>query len=520
MVPVVVGTPSLAGGAAVSSLTFTTPSGLQAGDVLIAALRQQAGSTAGDPDFSSSGFARIGPAFSAPNTSRAFGFFAHVVTDPAAEPATRVFSTAPTTRAAGALFIVRNVDVAAMVLASTASYSGTASGTGRQVEAFGGASVDALGLFIGAAEFTAGISHVPTTTPSGWTAIANVQSSLDASTAGSRTGLWTGSQVASGGQLPLSTILWSANPSASGAHAVALRGKTASPVTGLPVRVSVGGSIVEARKYVSIGGVLVTPTASTTALNYTGLRISNLLADDPFYVAHRCGGANWPEFSQRGIENSIAKGYKALEFSVVRSATGEYVLSHDWNTTRMTGVNYSISSTPWSTLSTLTSTAEFTDNPSQSRTPLLRLTDALALAPDRVILIDHKLTSGSATPNAADLASETALLDYLETIPGAHDRFVWKVFKDGYPSAERARARGFKTWVIYYDAEITTEPTRLELADLVGVEWNDTQGQFDAAAATGKPILSHIVTNAGQRDAARTKGADGFMNSNVTLMGP
>ena len=520
MVPVVVGTPSLAGGAGVSSLTFTTPAGLQNGDVLIAALRQQAGSTAGDPDFASSGFARIGPAFTAPNTSRAFGFFAHVVTDAGSEPGTRIFSTAPATRAAGALFIVRNVDVAAMVLASTASYTGTASGNGRQVEAFGGANVDALGLFIGAAEFTAGISHVPTTVPGGWSVVANVQSSLDASTAGSRTGLWVGSQVATAGQLPLSTILWSANPSASGAHAVALRGKASTPVTGLPVKVSVGGSIVTARKYVSIGGVLVTPTSSTTALNYTGLRISNLLADSPFYVAHRCGGDNWPEFSQRGIENSITKGYKALEFSVVRAATGEYVLSHDWSTTRMTGVNHSITSTPWSTLSALTSTAGFTDNPAQSRTPLLRLTDALSLAPDRVILIDHKLTSGTATPSAGDLASETALLDYLETLPGAHDRFVWKVFKDGYPSAERARARGFKTWVIYYDAEITTAPTHLELADLVGVEWNDTQAQFTAGSDTGKPILSHIITNTGQRDAALLKGADGFMNSNVTLMGP
>lgn len=520
MVPTIVGTPSLAGGTGVNSLTLTKPTGpLQAGDVLVAALRQQAGSTAGDPDFASAGFARIGPAYTTPNTSRSFGFFAHVVTDPGSEPASYVFTTAAATRAAGALFIVRDVDTTSMVVASAASYSGTASGNGRQVEAIANAGVDGLALLIGAAEFTAGISHVPSSPPADWTVVASVQSTLDTSTAGSRTGLWAGSRTATSGT-PLSTILWSANPSASGAHALILRGKTAAPVTGLPVRVSIGGTVVTARKYISIGGVLVTPTASTVSMNYAGLRISNLLADEPFYVAHRCGGANWPEFSQRGIENSIAKGYKALELSMIRASTGEYVLSHDWSTTRMTGVNHSIASTPWSTLSALTSTAEFTDNPAQSRTPLLRLTDALALAPDRVMLIDHKATSGTATPNAGDLASEAALLNFLETLPGAHDRFIWKVFKDGYPSAERARARGFKTWVIYYDDEITTAPTRLELADLVGVEWNDTQGQFDAAAATGKPILSHIVTNAGQRDTALAKGADGFMNSNVTLMGP
>lgn len=521
MVPFIVGTPTYAGGAAISSLTLTVDTAsLQAGDVLVAPLRQQAGSTLNDPDFASAGFARLGPAFTTPNTSRCFGFFAHVVTNPATEPSTRVFTTAPFTRASGAMLIVRGVDLVSMIFASAISYSGTASGNGRLVEAFGAATADALGLFIGAAEFTVGISHVPTVAPSGWTQVASVQSSMDNSTAGSRTGLWAGSRVAVDGQFPQSTIAWSANPSASGAHAIALRGITAPPIEGLPVEISIGGVLVAARAFVSIGGELVTPQSIAAVQNYAGLRISDLLSDDPFYVAHRCGGANWPEFSQRGIENSIAKGYKALEYSVWRSATGEFVLSHDFNTTRMTGVNYSIPATPWSTLSGLTSTAEFTDNTGQSRTPLLRLTDALAAAPGRVIFIDHKATSSEGNDTPSDLASEAALMDYLETIPGAHERFVWKVFKDGFASAERARARGFKTWVIYYDAEITTAPTHLELADIVGVEWNDTQAQFTAGTDTGKPVLAHIITNAGQRDSARTKGADGFMNSNVTLLGP
>lgn len=522
MEPFLVSTPVLAGGAGVASVVFASlPTGGQDGDYLVAALRQQAGSTAGDPDFASAGFTRLGPAFVAPNTSRSFGFFGKPVTDIETEPTSHTFTTAAATRAAGALFLVRGVDLDNPVHSFAASYGGTAQGTGRSVAAFEGVDEDALALMIAAAEFTVGIAPTPSAPPAGWTQVAVVQSSLDASTAGSRTGLWAASHAVVAGQTPAAAVGWSAIPSAPGAHAIALRGKTDPPVSdGFPIEVSIGGSVVEARAFITVGGELVTPDDISVASDYAGLRVDDLTADVPFYVAHRCGGANWPEFSARGIQNSIAKGYKALEFSAVRCATGEYVLSHDWSTTRMTGVNNSIATTPWATLSALTSTAEFTDNPGQSRTPLLRLTDGLALAPDRVVFIDHKATSGASTPNAGDLASESALLDFLETLPGAHDRFVWKVFKDGYASAQRARARGFKTWVIYYDAEITTAPTHLEDADLVGVEWNDTQGQWDVGTGTGKPVLAHIITNAGQRDGALAKGADGFMNSNVTLMGP
>ena len=522
MVPFIVGTPVLAGGAGVGSITFSSlPAGGQDGDYLVAAVRQQAGSTAGDPDFASAGFTRLGPAFVAPNTSRSFGFFGKPVADWETEPTSHTFTTGAATRAAGALFLVRGVDLADPVHSFTASYSGTASGTGRATEAFSGADVEALSLLIGAGEFTAGISHTPTTPPAGWTVVANVQSSLDGSTAGSRTGLWAGSRATAAGATPAATILWSAVPSAPGAHAIALRGKVDPPISeGYPVDIMYNGAVVEARAFVSLGGELVTPAQVFPFYGYAGFTIADLTAAEPFYVAHRCGGMNWPEFSQRGIENSIAKGYKALEFSVWRASSGEFVLSHDWNTTRMTGVNYSISTTPWSTLSGLTSTAKFTDNPGQSRTPLLRLTEALALAPDRVVFIEHKATGSNLSPSAPELASEAQLLDYLETIPGAHDRFVWKVFKDGWASAERARARGFQTWIIYYDDDVTTEPTRLELATLAGIEFNDTQAQFDAGKAGGRKVVAHIIASESQRNTALGKGANGFMNSNVSLMGP
>src|SRR5690625_6215099 len=60
-------------------------------------------------------------------------------------------------------------------------------------------------------------------------------------------------------------------------------------------------------------------TAGVSPVPYS---VADLLADDPFYVAHRCGGGNWPEFSQRGILGSIGAGYKELEMKIGRAHVG------------------------------------------------------------------------------------------------------------------------------------------------------------------------------------------------------
>lgn len=259
-----------------------------------------------------------------------------------------------------------------------------------------------------------------------------------------------------------------------------------------------------------------TPAPEPNPGEYT---IADMLADDPFYIAHRCGGANWPEFSPAGVVGSLSRGYKALEVSVYQCATGEFVCSHDWTTERMTGVRHEIHATPWSTLSTLTQTAAGTSDPSQPRQPLMRLSDVMALAKDRVIFLDHKPTSGG-PGNSADQAAMNNLFTYLATIPNATDHIVWKTFKAGYESAAIARSKGFKTWGIYYTAEITTSPSRLENFDLIGMDYNAAQSYWDVVNATGKPSIAHIITTISQRDAGLTRGADGFMNSNVAGIGP
>ena len=275
----------------------------------------------------------------------------------------------------------------------------------------------------------------------------------------------------------------------------------------------VGGGDAPLTPYIRKKGI---PAPEPEPGEYT---IVDLLADDPFYVAHRAGGLNWPEFSPAGVVGSLSRGYKAIEVSVHQCATGEFVLSHDWTTERMTGVRYEIHATPWSTLSTLTQTAANTTNPSQPRQPLMRLQDVIDLAADRVIFLDHKPTSGG-PGNTADQAAMNNLFEYLETIPDATERVVWKTFKGGYQSAAIARSKGYATWGIYYTDEITTAPTRLENFDIIGLDYNAAQSYWNVATATGKPTIAHIITSIAQRDAGLSRGADGFMNSNVAGIGP
>ena len=107
--------------------------------------------------------------------------------------------------------------------------------------------------------------------------------------------------------------------------------------------------------------------------------VKRLLAGRPFYIAHRMGGMEFPEYTRQGLDASLRAGFKALEVSVRRCASGEFVAIHDWP-----GTDYQIWKTPWSMLSKLR----------QASGPFLRLSDIVERIPSNVVLaIDHKTTS-------------------------------------------------------------------------------------------------------------------------------
>ncbi len=252
-----------------------------------------------------------------------------------------------------------------------------------------------------------------------------------------------------------------------------------------------------------------TRTASKPVPTPAGSVVDRFLASKPFYVAHRLGGTEYPEFTQKGLTESLRAGFKALELSVRRCASGEFVLIHDWVTTRtVPGTEYQIWNTPWSTLAGL----------QQASGGFMRLTDVVAQVGDDVVLaIDHKVTSSKPIGSQGDMESENALLDYIDTIPHAKDRVLIKQFING-GIAGRAKARGYKSMCMMYPNEVAGAD--LPSWDVLGMEWNAEQSVWDTLKATGKPLIAHIITTKDQADIALARGATGLMASVPSVVHP
>ena len=240
-----------------------------------------------------------------------------------------------------------------------------------------------------------------------------------------------------------------------------------------------------------------------------GSAVDRFLASKPFYVAHRLGGAEYPEFTQKGLTESLKAGFKALELSVRRCSTGEFVLIHDWITTRtVPGTDYQIWNTPWSVLSGL----------QQASGGFMRLTDVINQVGDDVVLaIDHKVTSSKPIGSQGDMDSEKELFDYLDTIPNAKDRVLIKQFVNGGVAA-RAKEKGYKSMCMMYPNEVAGAD--LSSWDVLGMEWNAPDDVWATLKATGKPLIAHIITTKDQANQALSKGATGLMASVPSVVHP
>lgn len=266
---------------------------------------------------------------------------------------------------------------------------------------------------------------------------------------------------------------------------------------GLYLRRRAGGDVALAVKGVTVAPEPVPPVVDRD-------HVADFLAATPFYVAHRLGGTEYPEFTRRGLDASLAAGFKALELSVRRCSTGEFVLIHDWVTTRtVPGTDYQIWNTPWSTLAGL----------QQASGGFLRLTDVMDSVPSDVVLaVDHKVTSDKPTASSGDMDSEAALFAFLEERLGAQAqrRVIIKHFIQG-GVASRAKAKGYRTMCMMYPNEVAGAP--LTDWDILGMEWNAPDDVWATLRATGKPLIAHIITTQAQATRARERGATGLMSS-------
>lgn len=216
--PQIIGGVTTAAGSSPSmSITLTRPSGVQAGDFLVAVLRTN-GNTS-PTDFERSGWVRHGyPFLPSDSSGRVTTLMIHRVNDVAIEPTSYTFTkTVADDRQVGAMFILRGVDSAIPVTGASPGTDVLSAPTIRTRAFSTDTSDPQLLIYVWASEITAPNSTTPVAMPAGSTQIALVQSA--AGTSSTRSTIWVGSEVIQASAVDAKALTWS---TANGVAAIAV----------------------------------------------------------------------------------------------------------------------------------------------------------------------------------------------------------------------------------------------------------------------------------------------------------
>ena len=240
--------------------------------------------------------------------------------------------------------------------------------------------------------------------------------------------------------------------------------------------------------------------------------VSDMLAQDRFAVAHRCGSKNFPEATLFAASQSVAHGVRALELPLARTSDGVWFGLHDQTLLRTSGVDVDPTTITWAQVQAYQVSASGTTNPSQPAQPYMRLEELCdTYGASHVLFIDPKYQN--------TLSRREELLDLLLTKLPA-DRIVAKYYLTNTVWADEARARGVKSWGYLYEADLSLLATHAGKWDMLGMKWDASQSAWDQVKALGKPVLGHICDSAAAIDTAYAKGADGVMVSGVMSLPP
>lgn len=268
------------------------------------------------------------------------------------------------------------------------------------------------------------------------------------------------------------------------------------------------------RRHLLVAGLAIASSVSACSRNSPEplATVSTLLASNPFYIAHRGGGRNWPEMTAYAYDQAARLPYlKAIEISVCLSADNVLVCSHDANTERVTGTSLEIAGTDWSALSRLMVTSAETDDPTQPSRPFTRFDDVIDAHLNRLVCFVEPKTDRT-----------NGLLMERMIAAAQPERVVWKQPINS-TLFTKAKAAGFATWGYLLD-----EPAHLsrldEFAadpaiDLIGVAVNQTaeitERVMRAAQANDKPVIMWPLSTVADRTHALSSGARGLMTSDI-----
>ena len=515
-VPVRVGTPTVNGGSG-TSLSIDKPTSgvtVQNDDALVVFVRGQATATGTTPA-SITGFTA---GHNQALTDRVHMILYKRVTDAGAEPSSyTINSNAGSGRLVAAMEVWRGVDWTNPI-AGTQAYSALAASTTQTLTSWSlDDTGDAVALILFSDERTSGQSHVPTSTPSGWTTEVNVQSSLDDSTSGSRTFIWAGSRAFSGTTtVPDATLVMPTGFTTPRGSGIALRGKTDAP-TPIGVEVTLGDGSPAYLSYINEEGDRVAPSA--VRIWYPGFpTVDDLLArTDTPTSAHRGGSGVWPEFSEYAYDHAVTAGFGILEFSCgwtsdnVPFGLGDETL--DRAAGLANGTNLNPQSISWATLS---STYENKLRPVKTGVfqPFYRLEDFLAkYHRTHVLLVDPKY-------GFDNLTKLGVMLDMCDQY-GGPDKIIIKFDSPtGTINLQNAaHARGYLC-MNYWNEDMTALASQQATWDILGLNYQASSANWSTLLSYGKPTWGAIIPNQAGYETVKGYGATFAMVTNPATIKP
>lgn len=470
-----------------ASLVFPKPSGLQDGDVLVIPIRSQyvRSGEIGLP----SGWARGGVG-SIPN-DRAQGIFYKPIPKVADETPTSYSFTglsSSNNRMLGKMRVIRGADLSAVNDGGVA-YDQDAS---LPTTTAGGRPFLALALFD--AEFTAGVSVVPTTPPAGWAQEFVIQTvggaspapiTPNSSTTGSRTGLaFYSKRVTDTTALAALTNTW-----------------------------STGGSPTDPKSALMLIRGKVDATAPRGFNSVAEMR-----ACKGATWAHRGGSASYIEHSLAAYAAAAARGYGVLEISLQRTIDGVWFALHNVTLAEITGnpaLTQDVRTMTWAQVNQHQMSV-----PGKGTAPFMRWQDFIAAGygNTHVLVIDPK---NSIDGNQAEFfAMVKAAVDPSRVI------MKWSGGLTSFATA--AKAEGFATAGYWYQGDYDNGNLAAQAPfwDYLGMDytattaWTGLGNIVELAAAQGKKVWGHITPTQAAYDAAMSKGADMVQVSGVAVVTP
>ncbi|MEU9258972.1 glycerophosphodiester phosphodiesterase [Streptomyces sp. NPDC048212] len=230
--------------------------------------------------------------------------------------------------------------------------------------------------------------------------------------------------------------------------------------------------------------------------------IPALLAGNPFYIAHRGSGMEYPEHTMAAYEAALTSGVKAIEVSVGVTADGIPVCLHDPNLDRTTTGTGPLADMPYASLiNKVKVNVSSILGQGWELQPLTNLRDVLDRFLGRVVIFLEPKT------NAAVPIVQKMLQDYY---PTANQSVVWKNYYLN-PSFALMKERGFYTWS-YVDAATTDAQMAAAFQpDIWGVPSAMTDARKAEIALKGKPVICWEVHRRSQRDKLVGLGVKGMM---------